>query len=119
MRPFTSGPIAAATAALLLACGSSPPPEEVARTYVASDDPEKCGDAAIEFLERQTGRRGEDARATCERNVERSDPPSGVRVVGHRVRGDRAQVRLEAGGQDVRVDLERRDGDWKVTGFGS
>ena len=119
MRPFTSGPLAAAAGALLLACGASPAPEEVARSYVASDDPEKCDDAALEFLERQTRRRGEDARAACERNVERSDPPSPVRVVGHRVRGDRAEVRLEAGGQTVRVDLERRDGDWKVTGLGS
>lgn len=112
-----------ATAAVLLAAlagcggGGDRPPEDVARDYVASDDPAKCDDADLGFLERQTRRRGEEAREVCRRNVERTRPPKDVRVRSQQVRGDGAEVLLEADGQLVRVLLRRAGDDWRVTGF--
>ena len=118
MRRARTGILVAAASVLASACASSTPPEEVARSYIASDDPAKCDDAALSFLEAQTGRRGEAARAACERNVEQTDPPAGVRVISHSVRSGRAEVRIEAGGQEVLVTLVRRDDAWEVTGLG-
>ena len=109
-------------AAPLAGCGESGPPargaEQVAREYVASRDPAKCDDAALPFLERQTRERGEAARAACRRAAARLRPPRRVRVTGMVREGDRARVRLEADGQRVAIELERRDGRWLVTGFG-
>ena len=97
--------------------GGDRSPKEVAREYVASDDASKCDDADLAFLERQTKRRGDEARATCRRNVEQAKPPGDVRVRSEKVTGDTAGVLVEAGGQEVVVRL-RRDGDrWLVTGF--
>ena len=94
--------------------GDDRSPQDVAREYVASDDPEKCDDADLAFLERQTRERGDAAREACRRSVERGSPPKGVRVVEAETRGDEAEVRLEAAGQRIRVRL-RRDGDrWRV-----
>jgi len=109
---------AAATAALLASCGGERSAQEVARTYVASDDPGKCDDAALPFLERQSRRRGEAARKACREAVERARPLRDVRVTGRSVGGDRAEVRLEASGQEVTVRLARTEGRWLVTGFG-
>lgn len=106
-------------AALLAACGDDRSAQEVARGYVASDDPEKCDDVSQAFLERQTRRRGDAARSACERAVKRFRPPSGVSVTSASERGDRAEVRLEASGQDVLVRLERRGDRWLVVGLGS
>ncbi|MDQ5808954.1 MAG: hypothetical protein M3320_09780, partial [Actinomycetota bacterium] len=50
--------------------GGDRPPEEVARDYVASGDPAKCDDADFGFLERQSRRKGEEAREACRRSVE-------------------------------------------------
>lgn len=97
--------------------GAERAPGDVAREYVASDDPAKCDDADLAFLERQTRRRGDAARAACRRNVERTQPPGGVRVRSQKTDGDRAEVLLEAGGQDVRVVLRRAGGRWLVAGF--
>ena len=115
MRPV----VAALVLAALVGCGGEQrTPEEVAREYLASDDPAKCDDADLAFLERQTPRKGEAAREACRRSVERSDPPTNVRVRSHEVRGDRAEVLLEAAGQRVRVTLRRSGDDWRVTGLG-
>ena len=118
-------PRAGAAIAVVLLCASAAcgggedrPPEEVAREYVASDDPGKCDDADLGFLERQTGEKGEAARDVCRRNVERSDPPREVRVSRHDVEGERATVLLDADGQRVRVTLRRSGGRWLVAGLG-
>lgn len=113
-----TAPAVLGAAAALAACGGGRSAEEVARTYVGGEDPARCDDASQAFLERQSGRRGEAARAACRRAAERLRPPAGVRVTGTRERGDRAEVSLEAGGQDVLVRLERSGGRWLVTGFG-
>jgi hypothetical protein len=107
------------TAVLVAGCGSPErPPEDVARNYVASDDPEKCDkDADIAFLETQTHKKDEAAREECRRNVERSKPPKDVKVLGKEVNGNRAEVELEASGQHIRVLLRRLGGYWRVTGF--
>ncbi|HEX8121789.1 MAG TPA: hypothetical protein VF549_11050 [Solirubrobacteraceae bacterium] len=107
------------TAVLLAGCGSPErSPEEVARNYVASDDPDKCDkDADIAFLESQTHKKDEAAREECRRNVERSEPPKSVRVLESKVDGNRAVVELEASGQRIRVLLRRLGGYWRVTGF--
>ena len=112
----------AATALLLVAAssgcgGDDRSPSEVARTYVAADDPGKCDDADLAFLERQTRRSGDAARSACRRSVERTKPPRDVRVLSERVRGEGASVDLVAGGQDVRVLLRRAGDRWLVTGF--
>ena len=109
----------AGAAGALGACGGAEDPDQVALEYVRSDDPAKCERAATAFLEQQTGRRGAAARRACERAVREADPPGDVRVVGTDVRGSRADVRLEADTQDVRVTLERRGDRWLVSGLGS
>jgi len=106
-----------AAAGLLAGCGDQRPPEEVARRYVASDDPGKCKDAAQSFLERQTRRRGEAARAACRRAVERVGRPLEVAVASREVRDDRAEIGLRANGQRVAVRLVKRDGRWQVVGL--
>lgn len=105
-------------AAVLMACGAGPKPGEVARGYVASADAAKCDAAALSFLERETGRRGEEARAACRRAVVRSRPPRKVRVTGTTEHGDRAEVTLVADGQRVVVRLQRSGARWVVAGFG-
>lgn len=107
-----------AAVAVLAGCGGGRSPEQVARTYVGGEGPARCDAAAQAFLERQTGRRGDAAREACLRAAERLPPPAGVRVTGTTERGDRAEVALEAGGQDVLVRLERRRDRWLVTGLG-
>jgi hypothetical protein len=114
-----------APAALLLAAlagcgggGGERSPSEVARDYVAGDDPEKCDDADQRFLERQTRRKGDAAREACRRSVEESRPPREVSVRSESVDGDEAEVLLEAAGQSLRVTLRRTDDRWLVTGFG-
>ena len=111
--------IAAALLAALSGCGGDDrSPREVARTYVAGDDPEKCDDADLRFLERSTGRRGDAAREACRQSVEEARPPRDVRVRSEKVTGDRAEVVLDAAGQSLRVTLRRGDGGWLVTGLG-
>ncbi len=113
-RPATTIAVLAA----LAGCGSDPiPPQEVARNYVAGDDPAKCADVDIGFLERQTGVEGEKAREECRRSVERARPPRDVRVRSTKVDGNRAEVLLEASGQRLTVTLRRLDNRWRVTGF--
>ena len=105
--------------AALAGCGGEQrPPDDVAREYVASDDPGKCDDADLAFLERQSRRDGEAARDACRRSVEQSSPPTDVRVRSHEVRGDRAEVVLVASGQTLRVTLRRSGDVWRVTGLG-
>lgn len=116
--PRPAAPVLLAVLALA-GCGGAKAPEEVALDYVRSDDPAKCEEASPAFLERQTRRRGAAARQACERAVRGSDPPDEVEVVDEEVRGDRAEVRLEADTQDVLVTLERRGDDWLVSGLGS
>jgi hypothetical protein len=110
------------TLALLTACGGGDggdrAPEDVARRYVASEDPAKCDDATQALLERNSRRRGAAARKACREAVARFDPPAGVKVTGKEVEGNRARVDLRAGGQDVTVSLTR-DGDrWRVSALG-
>ncbi|HEV2814047.1 MAG TPA: hypothetical protein VGW10_12415 [Solirubrobacteraceae bacterium] len=116
MRPAATVLVLAA----LAGCGGDEPraPEEVARAYVASDDPAKCDDADLAFLERQSKRKGDAARQACRRSVESTSPPKDVRVRSQKVRGDRAEVVLEASGQRLRVTLRRSGDAWRVTGLG-
>ena len=114
MRPL---PLALVLLALAGCGGDARSAEEVARAYVAEDDPAKCDDADLGFLERQTGEAGEAARGACRRNVERTDPPEDVRVVDVSGRGELRVVRLEADGQDVRVTLRPADDAWAVVGL--
>ena len=97
--------------------GEARAPEDVARQYVASDDPAKCDDADLAFLEEQTGEDGAAARDACRRNVERTSPPRDVRYVSQSARGELRTVRLEADGQDVRVELRPEGDDWLVVGL--
>jgi len=111
-------PAVVAAAALAACGGDGRSAEDVARGYVAGDDPAKCDDAAPAFLERRTRRRGEAARAACRAAVERFEAPKGVRVTSASHRGDSSEVRLVANGQKLSVRLARRDGRWLVTGIG-
>ena len=106
---------------LLLAAGcggGERSPQDVAREYVASDDPSKCDDAELRFLERQTHRRGDAAREACRDSVRTTDPPRDVKVRSKKVDGDDAGVLLDADGQEVVVKMRRVDGRWLVAGFG-
>lgn len=103
----------------LAGCGGSEARsvDEVARDYLASDDPAKCNDADLAFLEQQSKRKGDAARAACRRSVERTSPPKEVESRGSSVKGGRAEVRFLADGQAVTVLLRKVGERWLVTGF--
>jgi len=106
-------------AGLLTGCGGQErSPGDVARAYVGGDGPARCEDASLRFLEQQTGESGDAARAACRRAARRLRPPADVRVTRDRTQGDRAEVVLEAGGQEVVVGLERGGDGWLVTRIG-
>jgi hypothetical protein len=104
--------------------GSSP--EAVARAFVSTNDASKCDLVTPELLERQTGRRGADARRFCATNVIREPVPKSVRVIeagregekeGHE-EGDKADVELLVDNREERVELTRRDGRWRISATG-
>ena len=121
MAPRGSTTALAALAGLLVAagCGTAErPPDEVAREFVTSTEPSKCGLLTRELLERQTGRRGEAALRFCERNVVRLPPPSEVRLVESEVRGRRAQVELVVDQREERLELVRGEDGWRIYATG-
>jgi len=79
-----------------------------------------------ELLERQTGRRGADARRFCAKNVSREQVPTSVRVIEAERRGgkegneesDKADVELLVDNREERVELTRRDGRWRISATG-
>lgn len=91
--------------------------DEVAREYLISDDPGKCRDADLAFLEQQSRRKGQAARDACRRSVAETKPPRRVEVRGVAVKGGRAEVRFLADGQNVTVLLRKVAEQWLVTGL--
>ena len=112
-------PITAVVLLALAGCGGTDARsvQEVAQEYLTSDDPAKCRDADLAFLERESGRKGEAARDACRRSVERTSPPQRVEHRGLAVKGSRAEVHFVADGQDVTVLLRKVGERWLVTGF--
>jgi hypothetical protein len=104
-------------ALLAAACGEDDSsPQAVARTWVASNEPSKCALLRPELLRELTGRTGDAARRTCERNVVRAPPLEDVRVAEVEVDGARAEVEVRFTGGESRVLLLRGDGGWKISG---
>lgn len=92
-------------------------PAEVAYEYVTTNDPAKCDLLVPELLERQTGRTGPAARAYCAENVGREQPPADARVAETEVVRGTAQVELLIDQTEERVELVKRDGEWRISDF--
>ncbi len=106
-----------ALALALAGCGGGDSPQEVVRDYVTTNDPAKCRLLVPELLERQTGRTGAGAIRFCEENVRREQPPAEVRIVESEILGGKAQVELVVDQAEERVELVKRDGDWRISAF--
>ena len=106
-----------ALVALLAGCGGDPSPQEVARDYVTSNEPAKCKLLTRELLERQTGRRGEEALRYCEANVVREPAPPELRIIETEVRHGRALVEVVVGDEEERIELVKRSGGWRIVAF--
>jgi hypothetical protein len=113
-------------AAVLAGCGEEKP-ADVARAYVATNKPEKCGMLTQGLLEQLTGRQGDAARAACRRNVVRFAAPNDVRVRGGEgEEGDgeeneeagEAEVELVVDGHPADVKLVRHGEHWLIAGMG-
>jgi|tagenome__1003787_1003787.scaffolds.fasta_scaffold20913329_2 hypothetical protein len=110
-----------AATALLAGCGQqhrvAEAPQDVARHYVATNAPAKCGLLTPELLEQTTQRRGAAARAACERNVQRLATPGRVTVKEFELRHRGAEVELLTDDEEARVMLVKRSGHWLISGF--
>ena len=102
---------------LLAGCGGDPSPQEVARDYVTSNEPAKCELLTRELLERQTGRRGEEALRFCEANVVREQPPAELEIVESETRGGRTLVEVIVDQEEERIELVKRPEGWRIADF--
>lgn len=121
MRPRAAAVAAAVgLATAVAACGSEAgqPPDAVARAFVSTNEPSKCGLVTSALLEEQTGRRGADARRFCEANVRREPRPSQVRVIESEIMGGKAMVELVVDNREERLQLVRVDGRWRIFATG-
>jgi hypothetical protein len=109
--------LAAATAVALAACGGATPPQEVALEFLRSREPAKCRLVLTEVLERQTGLRGAAARRFCEKNVGREPPPGEVTVIESEIRAGVATVEVVVSEREERLELVKRDGEWRISAF--
>ena len=125
IAPFVAACLAAL--ALLAGCGggSSQSASDVAQDYV---DARNAGDAAkvcdlyTDQLKRQLG------GSNCETFIKEQTGGAAIKfqVVGVDENGDKATATLRAsssqelpkGASELKVDLVREDGDWKIDGFG-
>jgi len=124
VRPRAAASAAAALAlglaAAVAGCGSETgqPPEAVARAFVSTNEPSKCGLVTSGLLEEQTGRRGADARRFCEANVRREPRPADVRVIEAEIMGGKATVEMVVDNREERLQLVRVDGRWRIFATG-
>lgn len=102
---------------LAAGCGGGDSPQEVARDFLATNEPEKCGLVLPELLERQTGRPGEAAIRFCEQNAGRTAPAGDIRIIESEVRGGIATVELVVDDREERFALVKRDGKWRIAEF--
>ena len=98
--------------------------EEAIETSATSSDPSKCTEVQTEaFNETETGKTGEAALKTCEKEVEEGDEQAeSVTVTNIEVEGEGAAAiaEIEGGGlngQAIGIALEKEEGVWKVDGF--
>ena len=98
--------------------------EEAIETAATSSDPSKCTEVQTEFFnETETGKTGEAALKTCEKEVEEGDDQAeSVNVSQIEVEGEGAAAVAEIegsalGGQTIAVAMEKEEGAWKVDGF--
>jgi hypothetical protein len=100
--------------------------EEAIETAATSTDPSKCSEVQTEFFnETETGKTGEAALKTCEKEVEESeDPAESVSISEIELqeggKGATAVVAIEGGtlnGQSLVVAMENEEDQWKVDGF--
>ncbi|MEJ7893765.1 MAG: hypothetical protein WKF94_14120 [Solirubrobacteraceae bacterium] len=103
-------------AAMIAGCGSPGEvrPDEVALEFVRSTDPSKCRLLTLELLERQTGRRGDDALRFCERNVAGASVPADVELIEAEVLGGKALVEIRADDREESLELVRREDGWRI-----
>ena len=104
-------------AALTAGCGGGASPQEVARDFLATDEPAKCKVILPELLERQTGRRGEDALRFCEANAGLTPPAKDIRVVESETVAGVVVVEMVVDQREERIGLVKRDGRWRIADF--
>jgi hypothetical protein len=132
MTPRFGVSLVVAGALLLLAgCGAGKP-EDVAVSYVATNDASKCALLTQALVEQLTHRRGDAARATCRRNVVRFPAPKDVRVRrvngGEEDKGEEheseggveaeSEVELVADGHEAEVRLVKQHEHWQIAALG-
>jgi hypothetical protein len=98
--------------------------EEAIETAATSSDPSKCSEVQTEaFNETETGKTGEAALKTCEKEVEEGEEQAeSVTVTNIEIEGEGAAAIVEIegsplNGQVIGVTLEKEEGDWKLDGF--
>jgi hypothetical protein len=113
----------AVTAALgIAACGEGQSKEiEEVRTAVeeilGSADPERCQRFSPEVLEQTTGQTGQKAVRACEQQTEGTEPPEQVTAAAIEVDGGTATSNFNNGQTAGRLELEKVDGEWIITGL--
>jgi hypothetical protein len=116
-RQGLRAPALAVAALLAVACGEDDSPQAVARAWVATNEPSKCGLLRPELLEQLTGQTGAAARRTCERNVARAPARRDVRVAEVEISGARAEVEVRFRDGETRVQLLRGADGWRISGL--
>jgi hypothetical protein len=123
-----------ASALALTACGGSSSSssgggddaaiEEAIETAATGTDPSKCSEVQTEYFnETETGKTGEAALKTCEKEVEEGeDQAESVTVSEIEIEGEGAAAVVEIegsalNGQSIAVAMEKEEGDWKLDGF--
>ena len=104
-------------AGLTAGCGGGASPQEVAREFVATNEPAKCKLILPEVLERQTGQRGDAALRFCEANVGSTPRPSDIRVVESETVAGTVVVEMIVDDREERIGLVKRDGKWRIADF--
>ena len=104
-------------AALTAGCGGGASPQEVARDFVATNEPAKCKLVLLEVLERQTGRRGEEALRSCEANVGSTPPARDIRIIESETIAGVVVVEMVVDDREERIGLVKRDGKWLIAEF--
>jgi hypothetical protein len=124
LRCGASAAALVAAAVLAAGCGEEKP-ADVARAYVATNEPGKCAMLTQGLLEQLTGDQGQAARAACRRNVVRFAAPKDVRVRGGEgeegEEGEEAgetEVELVVDGHPADVKLVRHGEHWLIAGMG-
>jgi len=103
----------------LAACGQSEEDkvEDVLTSFATNleDEAATCEAFSRAQLEKQTGKKADEAVDLCRAQFKDQTSPKEFEVRSVKVDGDKATAEVRVDGQDSRVDLVKEDGDWKVS----